>query len=148
MFFLHVNAYYLGNPLRNMDSVWFLTSFSANRHGPDLVGILMTLFGFGVVVALDSIRFRFPGFPLHPAGYVLSMNYGVDYYWFGLVLVMLVKNFVLRYYGLRGYDKLRNVALGILVAEYAAETIWMVFSMTTHQSSYTISFNDRSLGVQ
>jgi hypothetical protein len=43
---------------------------------------------------------------------------------------------------------LRQVALGILVAEYAAETIWMTMAMITKQSTYTISFNDRSLGVQ
>ena len=61
---------------------------------------------------------------------------------------MLIRNFVQRYYGLRGYDKLRHVALGILVAEYAAETIWMTMAMVTHQSTYTISFNDRSLGAQ
>jgi hypothetical protein len=72
----------------------------------------------------------------------------VDYYWFGLLLALLVKNFVQRYYGLRGYDKLRNVALGILLAEYAAETIWAGMALITHQSTYTISFNDRSLGVQ
>jgi hypothetical protein len=148
LFFLHAHAYRLGVTARNMDGVWFMNSFAANRHGPDIVGIVMTLFGFGMVVGLDAIRFRVPGFPLHPAGYVLSMNYGVDYYWFGLLLAMMVRNFVQRYYGLRGYDKLRHVALGILVAEYAAEAIWMTMALTTHQSTYTISFNDRSLGAQ
>ena len=148
MFFIHVASYRLGNTNFNGDGLWFLSSFLGDRHGPDVVGILMTLVGFGVVVVLDSIRFRFPGFPLHPAGYVLSMNYGVDYYWFGLLLAMFIKNFVQRYYGLRGYDKLKHVALGILIAEYAAETIWMTMAMVTHQSTYTISFNDRSLGSQ
>lgn len=148
MFFFHVSAYRLGATYANGDSVWYMNSLLANRRGPDVVGMLMTLFGFGMVVALDAVRFRFPGFPLHPAGYVLSMNYGVDYYWFGLLIAMLIRNFVQRYYGLRGYDKLRHVALGILVAEYAAETIWMTMAMATHQSTYTISFNDRSLGAQ
>jgi hypothetical protein len=108
----------------------------------------MTLFGFATVMILDAIRFKFPGFPLHPAGYVLSMNYGVDYYWFGLLIALFVKNFVQRYYGLRGYDQLRMVALGILLGEYAAETIWLGMALVTHQSTYTISFNDRSLGFQ
>jgi hypothetical protein len=148
MFFLHAQAYRLGNVSRSMDAFMYLNAMNANRHGPDVVGIVMTLFGFGMVVCLDAIRFRFPGFPLHPAGYVLSMNYGVDYYWFGILLALLVKNFVQKYYGLRGYDKLRHVALGILIAEYAAETIWMTSAMATHQSMYTISFNERSLGAQ
>ncbi len=126
----------------------YLNNILNDRKGPDIVGITMTIVGFAFVMVLDAVRFRFPGFPLHPAGYLLSMNFGVDYYWSGLLLALLVKNFVQRYYGLRGYDKLRSVALGILVGEYAAETIWMVMALITHQSTYTISFNDRSLGVQ
>jgi hypothetical protein len=126
----------------------YLNNILNDRKGPDIVGITMTIVGFAFVMILDAIRFRFPGFPLHPAGYLLSMNFGVDYYWSGLLLALFVKNFVQRYYGLRGYDKLRSVALGILVGEYAAETIWMLMALITHQSTYTISFNDRSLGVQ
>ena len=126
----------------------YVQNMVKDRHGPDVIGIVMTIFGFSMVMLLDAIRFRFPGFPLHPAGYVLSMNYGVDYYWFGLLVVLMVKNFVQRYYGLRGYDKLRAVGLGILIAEYLAETIWMTMAMVTQQSTYTISINDRSLGVQ
>ncbi len=127
------------------EPIGFLDRILNDRHGPDVVGMGMTIFGFAVVMVLDLVRFRFPGFPLHPAGYVLSMNFGVDYYWFGLLIALLVKNFVQRYYGLTGYDKLRRVALGILLAEYAAETIWMAMALITHQSTYTISFNDRSL---
>lgn len=126
----------------------YVQNLIKDRHGPDIVGIVMTIFGFSMVMLLDAVRFRFPAFPLHPAGYVLSMNYGVDYYWFGLLVVLMIKNFVQRYYGLRGYDKLRAVGLGILIAEYLSETIWMTFAMATHQSTYTISINDRSLGVQ
>jgi hypothetical protein len=131
-----------------MDAPTYLNNILNARKGPDVVGITMTIFGFAVVMVLDIIRFKFPGFPLHPAGYFLSMNYGVDYFWFGLLIALIVKNFVQRYYGLRGYDKLRMVALGILVGEYAAETIWMGMALITNQSTYTISFNDRSLLVQ
>lgn len=147
MYFNMVRVYRTGD-LGWSDAVAYLENITRDRHGPDIVGIVMTIFGFAVVMALDMIRFRFPGFPLHPAGYLLSMNYGVDYYWFGLLIALFVKNFVQRYYGLRGYDKLRAVALGILIGEYAAETIWMTMALITHQSTYTISFNDRSLGAQ
>lgn len=143
-FTFHVHAYRTGN-LGWTDAITYAQRIMADRKGPDLIGITMTIFGFAMVTALDAIRFRFPTFPLHPAGYVLSMNFGVDYYWFGLLIALIIKNFVQRYYGLKGYDKLRSVALGILVAEYAAEAIWMTMALVTHQSTYTISFNDRSL---
>jgi hypothetical protein len=146
-YFQDVYSYRTGS-IGGSDGPGFLQKIVTDRHGPDVVGIVMTLFGFGMVMALDAIRFRFPGFPLHPAGYFLSMNFGVDYYWFGLLIALIVKNFVQRYYGLSGYDRLRAVALGILLGEYAAETIWLAMALITKQSTYTISFNDRSLGVQ
>ncbi|WP_144241041.1 DUF6785 family protein [Fimbriimonas ginsengisoli] len=147
MFFNQAQVYRTGH-IGGTEAATYLSNIINDRKGPDIVGITMTIFGFAVVMILDAIRFRFPGFPLHPAGYFLSMNFGVDYYWFGMLIALFTKNFVQRYYGLRGYDKLRAVALGILLGEYAAETIWMTMALITKQSTYTISFNDRSLGTQ
>jgi hypothetical protein len=126
----------------------YLNVVLKNRSGPNIVGITMTLVGFTIVMLLDSIRFRFPGFPLHPMGYWLALSFSVDYYWFGMLLALLIKLFVQRYYGLRGYDKLRAVAMGILIGEYSAETIWLITALITKQSTYTISVNDRGLGKQ
>lgn len=147
-FWFYLVQYYRSGDVPWSDGATYLQNILNDRKGTDVLGISMTMLGFAVVMGLDAIRFKFPGFPLHPAGYVLSMNYGVDYYWFGLLIALFVKNFVQRYYGLRGYDKLRMVALGILLGEYAAETIWMGMALITKQSTYTISFNDRSLLMQ
>lgn len=144
-FFQQGIAFRLGKP-GTSDAGTYLNALTNDRHGPDLVGIGMTVIGFLIVIGLDAIRFRIPGFPLHPAGYVLAINFGVDYYWLGLLLALLVKSFVQRYYGLRGYDKLRSIALGILLGEYTAETIWMLMAAITKHSTYTISFNERRIG--
>jgi hypothetical protein len=93
---------------------------------------------------LDFIRFRVPGFWLHPAGYALAMNFGVDYYWFGLLIVLIVKVFVQKFYGLKGYDTLRQIAFGLVVGEFMAELIWAVFSMANdRQATYSISINGK-----
>jgi len=147
-FFLDVRAYRLGDHAYWNIAEHYLRVMTANKRGPDLVGITMTLFGFSMVVILDTVRFKFPSFLLHPAGYVLALNYGVDFYWFGLLLALIVKSFVQRYYGLRGYDKLRTVGFGILIGEYSAEFIWMTMALVTNQSTYTISLAERSLGRQ
>jgi len=147
-FFLDVRAYRLGEYAYWNIAEHYLYVMTSNKKGPDLVGITMTLFGFAVVMVLDAVRFRFPAFPLHPAGYVLALNYGVDFYWFGLLLALIIKSFVQRYYGLRGYDKLRMVAFGILIGEYSAELIWMTMALITNQSTYTISLAERDLGRQ
>jgi hypothetical protein len=107
-------------------------------------GILAIAAGFLFVLALDAIRFRFVGFPLHPAGYALAMNFGLDYYWVGLILALIAKVATLRYSGMGGYQKLRMVAFGLILGEFVAETIWAVFSMTHHnQFTYSISINSK-----
>ncbi len=114
-----------------------------NRRPPNPVAISAVLSGLLVVMVLDMIRFRYPGFPFHPAGYALAMNFGLDYYWFGLVVVLLIKVFVTRYYGLPGYERLRNAALGVILGEFVVETLWAVMAMYTRHATYTISINGR-----
>ena len=100
--------------------------------------------GFLVVLLLDFLRFRVPGFWLHPAGYALAMNFGVDYYWFGLMIVLIVKTFVQKFYGLKGSDKLRLVAFGLVLGEFAAEFLWALFStINDRQATYSISINGK-----
>ncbi len=85
-----------------------------------------------------------PGFPLHPVGYALAMNFGLDYFWFGLLIVYLIKLFVERYYGLKGHDRLHQIAIGIILAEFCAEAIWATYSMThANQATYSVSINGR-----
>jgi hypothetical protein len=115
---------------------------------PNGTAVLAIFAGFGFVLLLDFVRFRVPGFPLHPAGYALAMNFGVDYYWFGLLLVLTIKFFVQRYVGLGGTLKLREIALGLILGEFAAEALWATFSMLNErQATYTISINGK-LGWQ
>jgi hypothetical protein len=147
-FCLHVLVYRTGDANRWPEGEGYLRNLMNNKRGVDWRGLGMTAFGASVVLLLDTLRFRIPGFPLHPAGYVLSMNFGIDYCWFGLLLALVVKNFVTRYYGLAGYDRLRHVAFGILLGEYAAELLWMSIAMLTGHSTYTISLNDRGIGTQ
>ncbi len=109
--------------------------------GPAAPLAMMT--GFAIVLLLDTIRFQVPGFPLHPVGYALSMNYGIDYCWFGLSIVLILKLVVQRYYGLRGYEKLRLVAIGVILGEFAAELLWTAYSLPTQIVTYTISINGR-----
>lgn len=116
-------------------------------HPVNVAAILAVVTGFAVVMLLDAIRFQVPGFPLHPVGYALSMNFGVDYYWFGLIIVLIIKSFIQRYYGLKGYEKLRMVAIGIILAEFTAELIWSTITMSTQIATYSISINGR-LGWQ
>jgi hypothetical protein len=130
------------------DPKFVLDGIRSAPHGPNVVGMSMVFVGFAVVTLLDVVRFRVPGFWLHPAGYALSLNFGVDYYWFGLAVALVLKTLVQRYYGLAGFRQLRMAAFGVLLAEYSAELIWASVALVTHQSTYTIGFNERGFGAQ
>jgi hypothetical protein len=125
------------------DTAGVIASLMEQKHPPNFVAMSFVVIGFLVVMLLDFMRFRIPNFPLHPAGYALAMNFGLDYFWMGLIAVWLIKLFVERYYGLKGHTKLHDVALGIIVAEFLAEAIWATYAMVTHSATYTVSINGR-----
>ena len=106
-------------------------------------GMMAVGAGFLVVMGLDFIRFRVPWFPLHPMGYALAMNFGVDYYWFGLIVALILKLGVQKYVGLKGYTKLHQIALGVILGEFAVETFWMLWTVVNRYATYTISINGR-----
>ena len=110
---------------------------------PNAVATLFIVFGFLMVIGLNLLRFNIAAFPLNPVGYALSMNFGVDYYWFGLLLALLVKLAVQRYVGLKGYTKLHTFALGVILGEFSAEAIWAGISMIYRIATYSVSINGR-----
>jgi hypothetical protein len=143
----HMVHIYLGYRFTPSDSAGdttsVVTALQDVRKPANVTAMFAVFSGFIVVIALDFIRFRVPGFPLHPAGYALAMNFGVDYYWFGLLLVLIIKTSVQRYSGLRGYEKLRMAAFGIILAEFVAEGIWSGYSMLYRVATYSVSINGR-----
>lgn len=118
-----------------------ITQLADNRYPPNVTAMAFFTGAFCFVLLLDFIRYRVPGFPIHPAGYALSMNFGIDYVWFGLGVVLLIKLFVSRYYGLQGYEKLRAVAIGVILGEFAVDFPLAVYHLITGQAVYTISIN-------
>ena len=160
MFVALILATIVGSVLGHLTRIYLSYRYTPGDAGGDTANVVATLLstprppnpsamlsvgaGFVVVLLLDFLRFRVPGFPFHPAGYALAMNFGVDYYWFGLTIVLIVKTFVQRYYGLRGYDKLRHMAFGLILGEFVAEAVWATFSvLNDRQATYSISINGK-----
>jgi hypothetical protein len=132
-----------GAPNAGGDTAAVVADLVNKPRTPNSIAIFFIFVGMGVVFLLDFFRFRLPWFPLHPAGYALAMNFGVDYYWFGLLVAFIVKGAVQRYSGLRGYRKLHNVALGIILGEFTVETFWAIVTMVNRYATYSISINGR-----
>ena len=101
LFVALILATIVGSMLGHMTYIWHGYHYAAPRAGGEVAGVVDTLvnkhqppnpvavlfvvLGFLFVLGLDFARFRIPNFPLHPAGYALAMNFGLDYFWFGTV---------------------------------------------------------------
>jgi hypothetical protein len=118
-----------------------------NPRNPNPAAMGAVFFGMAMVFGLNKLRFTVPNFPLNPVGYALGMNFGVDYFWFGMLLAFVAKTGVQRYGGLKAYRKLHLIALGIMMGEYGGETVWSIVAMVKRIATYSISINGR-LGWQ
>lgn len=144
----HLSRIYVGYHLTpgnsGGDTTAVVTTLVHSPRTANPSAMLAVFLGFAAVLLLDALRSHVLGFPLHPAGYALAMNFGLDYYWFGLLLAWIAKCATLRYAGLKGYEKLRLVAFGLILGEFLAEAVWATYSMTHHdQATYSISINGK-----
>ncbi|MBI3910654.1 MAG: hypothetical protein HY320_06945 [Armatimonadetes bacterium] len=138
-----LRSYRWGARYAGADVVAVVNELVTRPRPPNTTATTFVGLGMAVVFVLNFIRFRLPWFPLHPMGYALSMNFGVDYYWFGIFVAWVLKASVQRYVGLKGYQKLHHLALGVILGEMAAETIWASWALINRYATYTISINGR-----
>jgi hypothetical protein len=82
------------------------------------------------------MRTRFLWWPFHPAGYALSMNFGVEYFWFCLVISWAIKWIILRYAGINAYRKAIPFMFGIILGEYSVGAFWSVLSVIMQRPIY------------
>ncbi|HEY3283697.1 MAG TPA: DUF6785 family protein [Armatimonadota bacterium] len=138
-------VYRWGSPSNGVgnESASVVSGLVNDPRKPNPVAMLFVGIGAVTVFALNFLRFRIPSFPFNPVGYALAMNFGVDYYWMGMLLAFVVKSLVQRYSGLKGYTKLYALALGIILGEFASETIWATVAMVGRYATYSISINGR-----
>lgn len=86
----------------------------------DLGSIVAYLFGAGFTVFLGAMRARFLWWPLHPIGYLAASSYGAYRMWLPVFITWLIKGALLRYGGLRAYQRALPFFLGLILGEFSA----------------------------
>ncbi|MCC7491318.1 MAG: hypothetical protein IT204_03180 [Fimbriimonadaceae bacterium] len=94
----------------------------------------MVFTAFLMFMRLNSLRW-----PFHPAGYALSMTFGVDYFWMCMLLAWALKSLVLKYGGYGLYRKVLPLCYGVLLGEYVVGAFWSVLSLFLHRPIYDFS---------
>ena len=93
--------------------------------------------GLGTVIALQAVRARFPGFPFHPLGYAVSTSWAMNYLldaaarspgWSKLLL--------LRYGGLRLYQRALPFFFGLILGEFVVGSLWTLVGIAFNIPTY------------
>jgi hypothetical protein len=104
--------------------------------GPSLQVILAASVGLTTVVAMQVVRARFPGFPFHPLGYAVSTSWSMNYVWMPLLIAWLIKLVILRYGGLRLYQRALPFFFGLILGEFVVGSLWTLVGVVFNVPAY------------
>ncbi|MFO8079293.1 MAG: DUF6785 family protein [Armatimonadota bacterium] len=100
------------------------------QTGDDYDLRLPIFFASGVLVtlAMSVMRMRYVWWPLSPLGVALSGSWSMIVFWFPMLLAWLVKSTIVRYGGMRLYQRLRPLFFGLILGEFSQAVIWATIS--------------------
>jgi hypothetical protein len=120
----------------NWGQYTLLQSRLENPVQPNAPGMLAAAFGMAAAFAMMAARIRFVWWPFHPAGYALSLMFGVEYFWSCLVFSTLIKWAVIRYGGYRLNRHVMPFMFGVILGEYTIGAFWSAMSVVTGFRTY------------
>jgi hypothetical protein len=98
--------------------------------------LLACLTGSSVMVVLVWLRESFVGWPLHPIGYLVAGNWGMQEVWCSFFVAWLIKSATLRAGGMRLYRSVLPFFLGLLLGDFLIPMVWAVLGLITGQQMY------------
>lgn len=116
---------YRGNPL-----LGFRFFAPVLQAGDEYDMRLPIFFGSGVLLtlALSVLRMRYVWWPLSPLGFALSGSWSMIVFWFPMMIAWMVKGVIVRYGGMRAYQRLRPFFFGLILGEFSQAVIWAAIS--------------------
>ena len=126
----------IGPSVGHIGQFGWLAGLLTYPREPDVPAISFMTGGMVFTFILMIMRMRFIWWPLHPAGYAISMTFGVEYFWTCLVISTIIKWIVLKYGGPGAYRKAVHIFFGIILGEYCVGAFWSVLSVIIHAPIY------------
>jgi hypothetical protein len=77
-------------------------------------------FGLAAVIALGLIRFRWPGFYLHPVLFLVWDSYAACQVWTSFLVGWMAKALIVRFGGGRSFHALKPLFIGLIIGELSA----------------------------
>ena len=122
------------------DFTWaYVASRVEENAGPNGLGWFIRLMGGGLMTGLLLMQRRFLWWPLHPLGFVVSMDRVMDTAWFPVFLAWALKTTLLKYGGLKAYQGLIPVFYGLILGQFVAGGFWLIVDYFTGMAGNGLS---------
>ena len=126
----------IGPSVGHIGQFGWLAGLFAFPRDPDVTAMGFMAGGMGLTFFLMVMRMRFIWWPLHPAGYPISMTGGVGYFWSCLVISSFLKWMALRFGGPGTYRTMVFFFFGVILGEYCVGAFWSVLSVIIREPIY------------
>ena len=113
-----------------------LENWLTYSRGTDVPAVSFMGVGMAFTFFLMFMRMRFIWWPFHPAGYALSMNFGVEYFWSCLLIASVIKWVILKYGGLKVHNKAKYFFFGVILGEFCVGAFWSAVSVIFQTFTY------------
>jgi len=129
----HVPLVYGAEPWRQLQK-WL-----AHPLAPDYWAVGFTGIGLLFALFLMLMRMKFFWFPFHPAAYAtVCGSWAVNYIWFSLGIVWVLKLLLLKYGGRNAHRKAMPFFLGLILGQFTVGSLWTILGMVFNIPTYGI----------
>ena len=106
---------------------------------PDYWALGFTGIGGLFALFLMLMRMKFFWFPFHPAAYAaVCGSWAVNYIWFSLGIVWVLKLVLLKYGGRNAHRKAMPFFLGLILGQFTVGSLWTILGMVFNIPTYGI----------
>ena len=106
---------------------------------PDYWALGFTGIGLLFALFLMLMRMKFFWFPFHPAAYAaVCGSWAVNYIWFSLGIVWVLKLVLLKYGGRNAHRKAMPFFLGLILGQFTVGSLWTILGMVFNIPAYGI----------
>lgn len=96
------------------------------RAAPQRAPVIAFSVFFGLTLLFNGLRHRFARWPLHPLIFLTMTTYQSALMAFSVLLGWSVKSLVMRYGGVRAYQRLKPLMIGLVAGEVLAATVPLI----------------------
>jgi len=128
----HAGALSMDSWMEQGSSRWNFAQYAqsfAQADTPYRYGGVCMASGAVVTIALMALRASFFWWPLHPLGYAICGSWSTIQFWFVCLLAWIFKSLTLRYGGIKLFNRLRPLFLGLVIGEFGMAVLFVVLNI-------------------